>query len=238
MIEVYIGSDIDKRASAITHRIDEYTRATQSEPEIVLISEEQILNNKIEEFIESGSLFSSHRVVVVDVSSAGFELVVPFFARMKEVADLFILKMNVLSVPHKKELLKFDVPYFEYMQKSSKFKDESSIFGLTDLLIARDKKNLWIELDRTRRKGATADIVVATLLWQIKLIILARFSGEQSVPEKIAKEYPFNKSKRATKYSRQELISLYEKLMIAQSKSRRSESNLECELERILLQSI
>ena len=136
---------------------------------------------------------------------------------------------------YKKELNKIEkfaekVWHYELNKKEIK---EENIFLITDYVIERDKKNLWIEYQKLKNIFAVEEIH-GTLFWVMKNILL--ISKTKSMHETGLKMFVYSKTKKAIqKFSQDELDEKFWNLTKSLNDSRRGGADLDILLEKWIL---
>ena len=114
--------------------------------------------------------------------------------------------------------------------EAAKRKASPAIFALSDALIARDKKTLWL-LYQDLARSAEPEEIAGTLIWQLKVILLL-FRGETAS----VNPYVAGKSRSAlSKYSEEEVRRLYFRLVGDYHRGHRGEGDLSVSLEQLIL---
>lgn len=168
MLYLYIGTDRKKAREAMSADIEKYARGAR----IVRIADANVLAD-LQAVLAGPGMFDTARAIVLDSVLANEE--------MRPVA------MN--SLP---EMQDSDNPYFmleekpdaatkraleKYAERSSTFDgakrtEDKAIFGLKNALARRDKKNLWIGIERELIGGKSPEAVHGFLFWAAKDMVL------------------------------------------------------------------
>ncbi len=143
------------------------------------------------------SLFGSIQVVVIDMPSEDvvvLEAVMEQLSLLQESMNHFILIEGALLAAQKRKI----EAYAKHMEECTLAKGEKfNAFQLTDALLKRDKKALWLLLREGEREGLSDEQAVGLLFWQIKTLRLVEktASGEEAG----LKPFVYSKAKQALK---------------------------------------
>ncbi len=176
------------------------------------ITAENYVPGSIEDAAGSSSLFWEEQVVVIDTPSGDkemFEKVFSILPELKESRNIFVIIEEKLLAPEKKKLQK----YAEKSEEQTAAKEERfNVFALTDALLRRDKKSLWILLTEAWRNGLSNEEIIGTLYWQVKILRLAEKTS--SAEEAGQKPFVYQKAKRAlSKFKEGELTQISRDLL-------------------------
>lgn len=155
-------------------------------------------------------------------------------AVLKELAEsavLFVMVEEKLTAPHKKSLEKVAKEIFEFKAvKENPF----NIFDLTECLARKDKKQLWLLLQRAKNQNIRPEEIVGVLWWQLKTLRLASIT--KTAEEAGVKDYPYRKAQQALRnFKENEVEDLSFKLLTLYHQSHLGHSNLELALEEWVL---
>lgn len=118
--------------------------------------------------------------------------------------------------------------------KGTKTTTSFKIFDLSDALLARDRKKLWVLFNVGKLNNLSAEEMHGILGWGTKTMLLARLS--ETAEEAGLNPFVYRKAKRgATKYSKKELKQLSSSLVSLYHDARRGKHNLDIALERFIL---
>ncbi len=202
------------------------------------ITSENISEFSIEELISSQGLFDQKYIVVLDnlfeakENNTKDELL-KSLKEMQKAEHVFIFLEGKLD---KKTVTKFE-KYAEKIQECSteeKKKERFNTFSLTDALIRRNKKELWILYQKAKDSNIAPEEIHSILFWQVKSMLLA--SKSASAKEAGLNPFVFNKSKNFLKhYSEKEVRGLSQKLIELSHDARRGIHEFDTALERFML---
>jgi len=192
MLYLYYGNDVPKvRAKAFTS----LEALTQGEIIPTYVTCENYEEGIITDAVEGQSLFGGVQIIVIDTLSedaALFEQVLTHVPHMAGSANHFIWIEGVLKAPEKKKI-QAHASLAEEITGDTKAKFNT--FSLTDALLRRDKKSLWILLMEAWQAGVSNEEIIGILFWQIKILRLA--SKTKSAEEAGQKPFIYNKAKSA-----------------------------------------
>lgn len=110
-----------------------------------------------------------------------------------------------------------------------------SPFALQDAIGEKSAKKIWIEYQKLRISGIEAEELVYKIIGKIR-DMLAITKGATKEDLGMAKDYPYNKSKKDVKnWKPKELEILYSKIVEAYNTSRMGGENFDIALEKAIL---
>ncbi len=144
-----------------------------------------------------GGMFDTKKVVFLDGVFARPEMrdeVVGSLARLKESAQLVVLREEKIDADTKKKLEK-------YAETSEKFelkkeKKETTIFALANALQKKDKKALWVGLQYELAEGAAPEAIHGVLFWAAKQHHMRTGTTEAARSIEILAELPHEARRR------------------------------------------
>jgi len=159
---------------------------------------------------------------------------------IKESKNIFILvernlesKTRILFEKHSEEV------FYNDEKKVKEDQPQYNLFALTDALGEKDRKKLWVLLQRAYISGASAEEIHSLFFWQIKNILIAKelgLPGAQKAESIGIKQYPFRKALTFSKnFSEEELKNLLGKLVHISQESISGGTELELGLEKVVL---
>lgn len=192
MLYVYFGSD----TAGVRQKAFHFVRTlTQDDALTTSITEENYQTGVIEDLAEGVSLFSTEQIIVLDTPSEReefFEGVLKSLILLKESKNHFVVIEGTLTAGNKKKIESHAVTIEEVEGgKQEKF----NTFLLTDALLRRDKKSLWLLLMDAWKAGITNEAITGVLFWQIKILRLAEKT--KSAEEAQQNSFVYQKAKRA-----------------------------------------
>lgn len=194
MLHVYCGNDtITVRTKALAY-LD--ARREQGTP-IERIDANVFRPGILVELAGSVSLFGETAVYVLDTPSVQqdyFADVMESLSVLAESPNTFVIIEDALLAPEKKKLQKHAATFEEYKRAAT---ERFNVFALTDHLLKKDKRQLWVGLQEANRAGLAAEEIIGTLWWQLKSLRVV--AAASSAAEAGMKDYPFNKARQALK---------------------------------------
>ena len=198
------------------------------------VSGDEYEEGRITELAGETSLFGDTAIYVIDTPSTDeqfSEEVTSLLPDMAASSHTFIIIEAKLLAAQKKQFEKHAGVCEEHSVKATR---DFNAFTITDALLRKDKKTMWLLLHEARRAGARDEETIGILWWQLKTLRLAALTN--SAAEAGLKEYPYRKAKGALKnFSSDELERLSTDLLTIQHESRRSRFDLDLALEHWLL---
>ena len=212
MLFVFYGNDV----VAVRNRVHDFLGKYEKDGYVVeRANSENYYEGIYVDFAGSAPLFSEKQVVVIDTPSEKKEAFESFLSDaelLSESPNTFVLIEGALNASEKKVLKKHAK---EFHEEKVSGEECFNLFSITDAFLRRDKKSLWILLNRAWEQGHSGEEIIGTLSWQVKILRLAE--GTSSAEEAGQKPFVYSKAKRAlsifkegelTKMSR-DLLSVY-----------------------------
>ncbi|MEN9921166.1 MAG: hypothetical protein RLZZ517_144 [Candidatus Parcubacteria bacterium] len=230
MLYLFYGTDKNK---ALESALNVIKKKVAEKPDAVVfkIDQTNLSQNVLVEMCGGRGLFEQKYLVhVKDVCDEveSQEILFAFLKDMQASDNVFILTEGDLN---KKELTKIEKcaeKVWNYEEKK-KIESKENIFTITNYLLARDKKNLWIEFQKLKNSFAVEEIH-GTLFWCFKNIVLV--ANSKSASETGLKPFVYSNTKKALeKYSKEEIENKFWQLTKILGDSRRGEGELEVLLE-------
>jgi hypothetical protein len=244
MLYFFYGSDKDAAREKARALIDEL-RKGEPDAEVFRLTAEgwgDPLNPlrgtaRLEELIGGQGLFNNCYIVEIVQLFESPEAKEGFLKKLPDIAaspNIFVSREGAAD----KETLLLVNKHAEKVQicnqKEGKKKPEFNIFSLTDAFGRRDKKQLWVLLQKAVASGAVPEEIHGILFWQLKSIVLAL----QCKTAEEAGVEPFVWSKARTfakNWSEDELKSLSSKMVSLYHDAHRGIHEFEIALERFVL---
>jgi DNA polymerase III delta subunit len=234
MVYLFYGSDKNKALESAL-KIIEKKVSEKSDALVFKIDEENISPNMMIEMCGGQGLFAQKYIVHIKDVCEGEEnmnLIFGFLKDMQASENIFILTEGDLNKKELGKIEKYTEKVWHYEAKKKVVKEEN-IFAIANYLIARDKKNLWIEYQKLR-ESFVAEEIHGTLFWAFKNIMLA--SKTRSASEAGLKPFVYSNAKKGvSKFSQIELEEKFWELTKMLGDSRRGEGELEVMLEKWVL---
>ncbi len=228
MLHVFVGNDV------VAVRKEAHV-FLQGHGEAVRITADTYERGMLIHSVQTHSLFDEvHGPVVLDFLSedeVALEDVADMLREMQESERVFVFLDQKPKAALEKKLRAHATAYREHTEGVKK--ESFSTFTLADALARKDKKSLWVLLQRARMAGVSAEEIAGVLFWQLKTLMLA--ARTRSATEAGVSEYPYKKAKAALKdFSPREIERLSEALLTVYHRGH-AESDMELGLERFVL---
>lgn len=235
MLYLFYGTDrnaaLKKALDIISKKVSEKTDAV-----VFKIDSSNLSSQTLSQMCGSQGLFEQKYIVHLKDTlqeEEGKGVVFKFLKEIQESENVFIMTEGKLLKPDFTKIEKYTEKSWVCELKDKEGQKEN-IFAITNHLLARDKKNLWIEFQKLKNIFAVEEIH-GTLFWAFKNILIA--SKTKSATEAGLKPFVYSNAKRAAaKFSQDELEEKFWNLTKILGDSRRGEGDLEVLLERWVLE--
>lgn len=174
MLYVIYGTDTHK-ARAKLHDLLDLAKKKRPEAELFKLTTENWSEGQFDELLVAQGLFEQKYTTVLDNLFEKKDIknyVMDRLEGMKESEQIFLMLESSIDAASLKKLEKFSEKVQEFEKKDDK-KPSMNIFSITDGLVHKDKKKLWISYVDLLGKGAAAEEIHGILFWQVKNMILA-----------------------------------------------------------------
>ena len=232
MLYVYFGSDeikVREEAFAFLHTLKD------GSVEVMHVSNENFEPGILADLLESNSLFGGVKVVVFDTISQNKEMFEELLSYIKEFSaseNHFVIIENTLLAGDKKKVAGVADVVHEYTKEKG---ETFNAFSLSDALLTRDKKKLWLLLQNAWRAQISNEEIVGILFWQLKVLRLAERT--KSAGEADLKPFVYDKAKRAlSKFKKGELDKLSEDLVVLYHEGHQGVVDMGLSIEKWVLQ--
>ena len=209
MLEVVYGTDSIAIRNAAFAAVD---KQQAKGAELHRLESDQYAPGLLADAVGATSLFGSAAVYLIDTPSESADFlaeVLEYAPSMVASSNTFIVIEKNLLVPIKKPLTTAGAILKEHKASAT---DRFNVFALADALARKDKKTLWLLLQRAMQSGLAAEEIIGTLWWQLKTLRVAAVTN--SATEAGMKDYPYNKAKRSLQnFASGELTSLSHSLL-------------------------
>ena len=209
MLYVFFGTDTIATREQARARV---SALVPTETQAFRISASEYYRGVFTERASSVSLFGTDTVTVLDMLSDDadvFNSLVDDLPLLAETEHAFVVIERPLLAAEKKVFQKHAT---EYVESTAEKKERFNTFALTDALLDRDKKSLWLLLTNAFAAGVSHEEVAGLLFWQVKTLRLV--ARTQSAEEAGLKPFVYSKAKRAlSKFKSEELDQLSRELL-------------------------
>lgn len=234
MLYLLYGTDTQKSRNKL-HELLALARKKRPDAEVFRLHAENWNEAQLDELLASRGLFESKYTVVLDGLLEKKEtklIVLDRLEALKESDQIFLMIDGGVDAATVKKIEKVA----QQVQESSlpEKKPTFNIFGITDKLLQKDKKGLWVAYNDMLGKGAVSEEIHGILFWQIKNMLLA-----SRTDQKESGLSPFvykNALTGARNFKEKELMSLSSKLVDMTHRVRTGEGEMEVMLEKWILE--
>lgn len=212
MLHVYFGNDVTR----VRQRAFEFLQSVVEEDALVTkVTSESYGTGMLEELTAGTSLFGGTQVVLMDTLSEGgadiFAEILEGLEAMEASVNRFIMIEAALAAAEKK---KVEAAATKAIEVTGEKKEKFNAFLMTDALLRKDKKSLWLLLQEAWSEGLSNEEIIGVLFWQVKTLRLVQKT--KSAEEAGQKPFVYSKAKRALgSFKEGELDRLSEGLLVA-----------------------
>ncbi|KND46697.1 MAG: hypothetical protein AB201_02540 [Parcubacteria bacterium C7867-006] len=235
MLYVIYGTDTHK-ARAKLHDLLDLAKKKRPEAELFKITTENWSEAQFDELLVAQGLFEQKYTTVLDNLFEKKDIknyVMDRLDGMKESEQIFLMLESSIDAASLKKLEKFGEKVQEFEKKEDK-KPNINIFSITDGLVQKDKKKLWISYIDLLGKGAVAEEIHGIIFWQVKNMVLASRAG--SAGETGLSPFVYkNALTGARNYKTEELQKMSGELVDMTHRVRQGKGELEVMIEKWVL---
>jgi DNA polymerase III delta subunit len=235
MLYVIYGTDTHK-ARAKLHDLLDLAKKKRPEAELFKLTTENWSEGQFDELLVAQGLFEQKYTTVLDNLFEKKDIksyVMERLEGMKESEQIFLMLESSIDAASLKKLAKFSekVQVFEKVENK---KPSLNIFSITDGLVQKDKKKLWISYVDLLGNGAVAEEIHGILFWQVKNMILASRAG--SATETGLSPFVYkNALTGARNYKNEDLQKMSSDLVDMTHRVRQGKGDLEVMMEKWVL---
>lgn len=240
MFSIFYGSDYKKKLTEAAKQIDAAVARDPSAPHLEFESE-SLTPAVLEECVALRGLFAPRSVIEIRDALSTADTRDAIFGLAKNMVQsmnhFFLIEYDISEKD--RGLLKesgamlngFNAAAMDVNKNAKKF----NIFTLTDALGGRDRKGLWILLQKAIVAGTEPEEIHGIFFWQIKTMLLVAKAGDSASALGI-KPFVAQKNQRfLKKYSVAELEGLSRQLVAIYHESRSGGTGLDLALEKFVL---
>ncbi|MEQ1500147.1 MAG: hypothetical protein ABL917_02095 [Parcubacteria group bacterium] len=235
MIYFLYGTDTHK-ARAKLHELLNLAQKKRPDAELFKITTENWSEAQLDELAVSQGLFEQKYTIVLDnlfEKKDIKEFVLSRLENMKDSEQIFLILEGQVDATSLKKIEKNAKQTQEFAKKENS-KQSLNVFSITDKLLQRDKKNLWISYLDLLKKGVVAEELHGILFWQIKNMIIATKSNSQ-VDTGLSPFVYKNALGGGRNYKTEDLVSMSSELVRMTHKVRQGKGDLEVMMEKWIL---
>lgn len=191
MLYTYFGTSIGEvRQKALDH----VRKSAEAGATITTITTDTYVPGMLSDCTQAASLFLEKQIFLIDTPSEKqdvFTDVLDNLELLKESEHEFVIIEDTLNAAAKKKFGSCG----EMCELQGEKKETFNTFSLTDALLLKDKKTLWLKLTEAVQAGVSLEEIVGVLFWQIKILRLVEKS--KSADEAGQKPFVYQKAQRA-----------------------------------------
>jgi len=235
MLYLLYGTDTNKSRSKL-HELLDLAQKKRPDAELFRLHAENWSEGQLDELMQSHGLFESKYTVVLDGLLEKKESKSAMLDRLDALRDsdqIFLMIEGTVDAATLKKIEAFAKQVQESALPQNK-KPSFNIFSITDKLVQKDKKGLWISYIDLLQKGAGPEEVHGILFWQVKNMLLASRADQKETGLS-----PFvykNALSGARNFKEEELVSLSSRLVDITHRVRTGKGEMEVMLEKWILE--
>lgn len=235
MLYLIYGTDTHKARKKL-HDLLDLAKKKRPEAELFKITTENFSEAQLDELLVSQGLFEQKYTTVLDNLFERRDFKDYVLDKLKDMADseqIFLMLEGAVDVSSIKKIEKYAKQVQEFVKKEDK-KYGANIFSITDGLLQKDKRKLWVSYIDFIRQGIPPEEIHGILFWQVKNMLLA--SRADSGNETGLAPFVYkNALTGARKYKQEDLVFMSNSLVDMTHKVRQGEGDLGVMLERWVL---
>lgn len=235
MLYFIYGTDSHK-ARAKLHELLNLAKKKRPEAELFKITTENWSEGQLDELLVSRGLFEQKYTVVLDNLFEKKDIkayVLEKLKEMKESEQIFLMLEAGVDSASLKKIEKHAEKVQEFVKSEGK-KSDFNIFGITDGLLQRDKKKLWVSYLDSIKKGSAPEEIHGIFFWQIKNMILSAKAKSQA--ETGLAPFPYTNALRGSRnYKTEELVEMSGELVEMTHRVRTGKGDMDVMLEKWVL---
>lgn len=233
MIYLMHGTDIEK-AREKTRALTDALQKKKPDALFYRITTQNYADNPLESLVAGQGLFASKYIVFYDSvfeSKDIKEIIMEALADIKESENIFIFLEKDLDKKTLAKIEKHAEKVQEFIAREVVKKKEYNPFAISDALLSKDKKRLWMLLMEAKKKGNAAEEIHGIIWWQVKSLKLAMVSKDAKEAE--LSPFVFSKAKSASADFSPKLVdNMLSALVAMYHDAHRGERDLWVEMER------
>jgi hypothetical protein len=231
MLYVFHGTDTIRVRTEGFKKAEEYA---QESGVVETITSETCTKEILQNALGAASLFYQREVFVLETLSHTdemFEVFLDMLPQLNDSPNVFVVIEEKLTAGVERTIKAHAAGVTSYARDARK---EFNVFALTDALLLRDKKTLWLLLMEAWKEGKKSEEIIGTLMWQLKTIRLARLIG--SAEETGLKPFVYDKARRSErKFSKEEIEAKAHSLVMLYHDGHSGKRNIDWALEKWVL---
>lgn len=183
MLYFLYGTDTHKSRGKL-HELLTTLSKKRPESEVFKITTENWSEVQFEELLVSQGLFDQKYIVVLDnlfEKKDIKEFIIERIEQTKDDEHVFLLLEGKVDAATLKKIEKVaaKVQEFAKLETAQNNRGQLNIFSITDFLVRKDKKNLWVNYVDFLNRGAAAEEIHGVIFWQVKNLLLVSKADSQ-----------------------------------------------------------
>lgn len=236
MIYFIHGTDTHKARNKM-HEILQGLSVKRPNSEVFKLTPENWSEVQFDELVQSLGLFDQKYIVILDFlfsDKEAKEFILERIEGMQNVEHWFLILDGKIDTVTAKKIEKVSYKTQEFEKKETK-KEAPIIFSITDKLLTRDKKGLWVSYLDLINQGIPAEEIHGVFFWAVKNMIIASKVGSQK--ESGLAPYSYSKALSGGRnYKEEELQKMSSGLVEMTHRVRRGEGELQVMMEKWILE--
>lgn len=229
------GTDTHKAREKL-HSLLDLAKKKRPEAEVFKMTTENWREGQFDELLVSQGLFEQKYTVVLDnlfERKDIREYISDRLEGLKESDQIFLFLEGKVDASSLKKIEKHSEKTQEF-EKATETKPQVNPFAITDGLLEKDKKKLWLNYIDLIEKGGVPEEIHGILFWQVKNMILA--SRATSTAETGLSPFVYKNALRGSRnYKTEELQQMSTGLVEMTHKVRRGQGELGIMMEKWML---
>jgi DNA polymerase III delta subunit len=236
MIYFLYGNDTHKARAKLHEMLDALAKK-RPDSEVFKLTSENWSEGQFDELLASQGLFDQKYIVVLDMLFEKKDIKGYILDRLEEAKaaeHVFLLLEGKTDAATIKKIEPAAAKSQEFIQSEDK-RPSFNIFSITDKLVQKDKKGLWISYVDLLDKGASGEEIHGILFWQLKNMLLA--SRAKDPKETGLSPYAYkNALSGGRNFTEEELVSLSSRLVDITHRVRTGDGQMTVMLEKWILE--
>lgn len=229
----------EEQARAKTRALTDALQKKKPDALFYRITPLNYVENPIAQLVAGQGLFESKYIVFYDniFETKEFkEEIIEALPEIKSSENIFIFLEKALDKKTLSKIEKYAEKAQEFSgsgrgEEAAKKKKEYNPFAVSDALLSKDKKKLWMLLMEAKKKGNAPEEMHGIIWWQMKVLKLASVSKDAKTAD--LSPFVFGKAKNAIQYfSEKEINTILFDLVSMYHDAHRGEKDLWVEMER------
>ena len=181
MIYLLFGTDTHLARKKL-HELLALAEKKRPDAELFKLTTENWSEAQFDELLVSQGLFEHKYTVVLDnifEKKDSKAYVLDKLEEMKNSDQIFLILEGGVDAASLKRLEKFSVKTQQFDKPEGK-KPYFNVFAITDGLLEKDKRKLWVDYIESLKKGSAPEEIHGLFFWQVKNMILASRASSQT----------------------------------------------------------